>query len=56
MSKKSNWNAGETGLGDFPMKPFRDPITGKVVPQNPQGEASPVGSDATSKKNKDGLT
>lgn len=27
------------------QKPFRDPITGKVLPQNPQGEASPVGSD-----------
>jgi len=26
------------------LKPFKDPVSGKVVPQNPQGEASPVGS------------
>lgn len=26
------------------LKPFRDPVSGKVLPQNPQGEPSPVGS------------
>jgi hypothetical protein len=43
-------NADKSGLGRNSdawannMEKFRDPVTGKVVPQNPQGDASPLGS------------
>jgi hypothetical protein len=26
------------------LKSFKDPVTGKTLPQNPQGDASPVGT------------
>ncbi|WP_339033624.1 hypothetical protein WHZ78_17615 [Bradyrhizobium symbiodeficiens] len=44
MAKDSDWNGNQKGMGNTPLKPFRDPITKQVVPQNPQGDAYPVGS------------
>ena len=45
MAKDNDWQKPHSDMGNTPLKPFRDPVTGKVVPQNPQGEARPVGSD-----------
>jgi hypothetical protein len=38
-SKKSQGNDQWSKLKDF-----KDPVTGKVVPQTPEGEPSPVGT------------
>jgi hypothetical protein len=43
-------NADKSGLGRNSdswasnMERFRDPVTGKVVPQTPEGKPSPVGT------------
>ncbi len=55
MAKQEGWQRGSRG-DDIKLNNFRDPVSGKVLPQNPQGETRPVGSDMTSKKNEDGST
>ena len=55
MAKQEGWQRGSRG-DEVKLQNFRDPVTGKVVPQNPQGEPRPVGSDLTSKQNSDGST
>jgi hypothetical protein len=43
--KDNDWQKPSHDMGNTRLKPFRDPITGKVVlPQNPQGNSYPVGS------------
>jgi hypothetical protein len=52
---KEGWRRGSRG-DEIGMPRFRDPVSGKVLPQNPQGETSQVGGDSTATKNRDGLT
>jgi hypothetical protein len=46
VAKKQKWEtAGDRDeKWAWNIERFKDPVTGKVVPQNPQGEASPVGT------------
>jgi hypothetical protein len=46
MVKKQEWETAGDRDENWAkrIERFRDPVTGKVVPQNPQGEASPDGT------------